>query len=271
MSDQKKPQLTEEELKNLREIHIPINLAGLRKGWQKIFYEAPFSIYQGAMRWCEGVSKRLMTGNASLLSMPVGIIIRNATRAAHNSSEGKYLYGARIAGGLAAIGAVAAGTFFGGPMLAAALPAVAGVIGSIGTYAAAGIGSLLVATTPAFTAGTLVTSSVLGIVIAGLSTVPAVANLVVAYKRSQAALKGHKLTEDQLQALEAEFDRESPSARYERQTLDQVNRGLRSLPEERRQEIFENLRADFEEAAKKKAEQEQAAVAAAAPAAKRAP
>lgn len=266
MSEQAKPQMTAEEVKALGEIHISFDLKGIVKGWNKMFYEAPFAFYQKIMRGAEGVSKKMMTGNASLLSMPVGIIIRNTARAAHNSSEGRYFFGARIVGGLTAAAAVAAGTLFGGPLLAAALPAVvSGFIGSVGSYIVAGAATALFGTTPAFTVGTLTASSLVGAAVAGLSTlIAAPVNLVVAYRRSKASMKGFKFTEKDLEDMEAEFDRESPSARYEREMLNSVHFGLRNLPADRRREVYETLKSDFAKAAERQ-EEEQTATAAAAP------
>ncbi len=272
MSDTQQKKLTAAEIDSLREIHIPINLEGLRKGWNKIFYEWPFSLYQGATRGIEGYSRKLLTGKASLLSMPVGIILRNTSRAAHNSSEGRYLYTARIVGGVAAIGAVVGATMLGGPLLAGMLPAVvSGFLGSVGTYIAAGAAAALVLPIPVFTAATLTTSTLVGGAIAALSTVPAVANLVVAARRSKFSAQGYKFSDEDVRALEERFDRESPSARYERKTLEQVTYGLSHLPENRRLEIFEGLKKDFAEAAKKKQEEEQqlTATASAVPTAKR--
>ena len=267
-TEQKK--LTAAELDSLREIHIPISLEGLKKGWNKIFYEAPFAGYQKLTRGVEGISRKLLTGKASALSMPFGIILRNTSRAAHNSSEGRYLYTSRIVGGVAAIAAVAGATLLGGPILAAALPvALSGFLGSVGTYIAAGAAAALVLPIPVFTAGTLTSASLIGGVVAVLSIVPGVANLVVAARRSKFSAKGYSFSDEDVRALEERFDRESPSARHERETMERVAYGLRDLPEAKRKEVFQSLKAEFEVAATKKETQEQVATAAAVPNAKR--
>jgi hypothetical protein len=266
-----KKQLTVAELKSLQEIHIPINLQGLIKGWKMIFHDAPFKGYQGLMRKVEGVSKKMMTGKASVISMPLGIILRNTSRAAHNSSEGRYLYTSRLVGAAASIAAVAAGTVLGAPLVTALVgTSVAGFIGSWGAYLAAGSVSALTLMTPAYTVGTLVSSTLVGAAVAAFSTVIAApVNAVIGFRRSRMAAKGYTLSEDQIQAELAEFDRESPTARYERERYHSVVAGLHMLPDTRKREIYEGLKSQFDAAAadQRDVEQPQVQATAATPAA----
>lgn len=264
MTEQNKT-LTPEQIKSLQEIKIRINVENIKKAWKWAFYEGPFSGYQKLMRGLEGVSRNMMVGKGSVLSMPAGIVLRNTVRAAHNSSEGKYLYSSRIIGGLVAAGAVVGTVLFGGPLLAAALPSVfAGSIGAAAAYGVAGIGALLALPHPVFTAATLATSSVVAAVTGAVSLfIAAPPNALIGWRRTKLASQGYKFTEKDLEAANAEFDRESPSARYEQETFSEVKSGLRNLPEDRRREVYEGLKAEFDKAAKKDDAQELTATAAA--------
>lgn len=246
--DAQKPQLTKEELNSLREIHIAINWRGFVKGWKKIFQETPFNAHQSIMRKVESVSRKMMTGNASLLGMPVGIILRNTARAMHNAIDGKHYYNSvHVVGFLGACGAVGLGMLAGGPLVAAAVGSgVAGFIGTWGAYATAGIISAAVLPIPAYTASTLISSTLMGAAVAAFSTfVAAPANLFVAFRRSQASMKGTKLTEDQIEALQTEFDRESPTLRFHRSLENRIYNAFIELPENRREDIYKTLAERF--------------------------
>lgn len=250
-----KRQLTEAELNSMKEIHISVDLKGFVKGWTKLFHDLPFNAYQGAARKLEGLSRKMMTGKASLLSMPAGIVLRNTSRAAHNASKGDYLFSSRIFGFACGCAAVAVGVIYGGPLLAAALPAaVSGFIGSAGSAVTAGALSLLVASTPAYTAGTLLFSSIVGagaLLFSALVSAPV--NLWAAYKRTEYSLKGYEVNEDQLREQLVAFDKESPLAKYNRQRLEQTKLNLRSMEEDDRKKIYADLKSQFEKAAEPEA------------------
>ena len=254
-------QLTDKELKSLSEVHVAVNLKGFLTAWDYVFNKKPFALYQGVARRMEGFSKKMMTGNASIIGMPVGIIVRNTSRAAHNLSTGRYSHIAQAAGVLAAFAAVGAATFVAGPVIASAIGL--GGFGTVVGYAAAAVASGVVLNRPAYTAGTLTTSSVIAAGVAAFSTlIAAPANLLVAFRRSRASLKGVKLTEDQLLAQQAEFDRRSPAAEYERQQEEQVRYGLASLSPAKKEKIYLSLKAEFDLATKQAAEQKPAVAAA---------
>ena len=185
-----------------------------------------------------------MTGTASLLGMPLGIILRNTSRAGYNSSKGKYLYTSRIIGGLAAAATVAAGTFFGAPFVAAALGA--GFIGTWGAYVAAGAVSALLLPIPAFTVATLASSTLVAGVVAAFSTlIAAPVNLLVAFRRSKAGIKGHKLTEDEMENLQTEFDRRSPTVKYQQDLADTITESFSKLSSTKKTEVFASLHEQF--------------------------
>lgn len=256
MSDNtQKRQLTEAELNSMKEIHISVDLKGFVKGWTKLFQDLPFNGYQSAARKLEGLSRKMMTGKASLLSMPAGIVLRNTARAAHNASKGDYLFSSKIFGFACGCAAVAAGVIFGGPVLAATLPAaVSGFIGTAGSAVTAGALSLLVASTPAYTAGALLFSSVVGAGAFLFSTlVSAPVNLLAAYKRTEYSIKGYEVTEEQLREQLTAFDRESPLAKYNRQRLEQTKLNLRSMEVDDRKKIYADLKSEFEKVAEPEA------------------
>ncbi len=247
--------LSEKDLAGLQEVKVDINLRGIVNAFKYVTYKKPFEIYHGIARRVEGASKKMMVGNASLIGMPVGIVLRNTARSAYNISdrEGRTRYSwiGNTAGGLAAMAAVGAATVFGGPIVAGMIGTGALVTG-IGYAATAAVSGILLPR-PVFTAGNLAVSTALSAVVAGVSTVIAApANLLVGYRRSKAAFKGYKMTEDQLAKQLAEFDRYSPTARYEAEAADDVRSGLSRLPHEKKFEFYTKLKEEFEGAAQPK-------------------
>ncbi|MDE2336614.1 MAG: hypothetical protein KGL10_04825, partial [Alphaproteobacteria bacterium] len=146
--------LTEEELNRLREVKISINLRGLLRVFDYVTYKGPFKVYHAIARKVEGVSKRMMVGNASLVGMPVGIVLRNAARSAYNVSNRdgatKYAWIGNVAGGLAVVGAVGASALFGGPVVAAAIGT--GWLATAAGYATATAAAGILLHRPVFTA-----------------------------------------------------------------------------------------------------------------------
>lgn len=270
MTEQNKT-LTPEQIKSLQEIKIRINFRNIAKAWKWATYTAWFQGYQKAMRGLEGVSRKLMVGKGSVLSMPAGIVLRNTVRAAHNSSEGHYKNSIPFIGGLVALGAVVGATIFGGPLLAAALPSVfAGSIGAAAAYGVTGIGALMALPYPVYTAATLTASTAVALVTGAVSLVIAAPpNALIGWRRTKLASQGYKFTEKDLEAANAEFDRESPTARYEQETFSAVKNGLARLPEDRRREVFDSLKVEFDKAAQKDQAQGVTATASAVPGAKR--
>jgi len=267
MTEAVKKELTEKELDALREIHISVDLRGLIKAWNKLFYEAPFDAYKKIALKVEGVSRKMMTGNASVLGMPMGIVLRNTSRAAYHSAKGDTFYSSRIIGGVAAAAAIVASSLFGAPYIAAAaiaagafvgaplfaataVAAVGSFLGTIGTFAAMGVASMLLLPVPVFTAATLLSSTIVAGAVAAFSgLVAAPVNLLVAWRRSKASLQGVKLTEDDMEKLQTEFDRQSPNVRYQQDMVWTVTNGLDALPPAEKQKIYLSLQAEFGAAA----------------------
>jgi hypothetical protein len=240
-------QLTEKELRQLQEVQVKINLKGLFKAWDWVTKKKPFEIYQTVTRKVEGKSKKLMVGNASALGMPIGIVLRNTSRAGHNLSTGRYGHLAQVVGGAAVLGGILGGIIAGGPVIAGAL-GLSGIASAVG-YIAGGIAGTLL-WKPVYTAATLAASTVGAAASAVFSTlISAPANLLVGLRRSKASLKGIKLTEEQLAAQQEAFDRRSPSAQYAREQEDNVRVGLSRISKAKKEQIYLDLKAEFEPAA----------------------
>lgn len=105
MSDPKK--LTQTQIDSAKEVVIPVTLRGLAEGWRKITYKAPVRLYKRITRKVDDVaiSKPMRNGFLAALTMPVSIMARNGSRAAHNLADGHYKHTAHALGGVAAAGA----------------------------------------------------------------------------------------------------------------------------------------------------------------------
>ena len=241
-------QLTDKEIESLREVKVSLNIKGLVKGWKKLFYKAPFDAYQAVARKVEATSKKMMTGAASFVSFPLGIILRNTSRAAYKTSQySAYGFAPRTVGVLAAAAAGAAITWFGTPIIAGAIGL--GILGTgLGGLAAATIGALSL--TPVFSAATLATSTAIAAGAAAFSTaISAPLNLIVGLRRSKASLKGVKLTEDQIAAQVEAFDRKSPTVKYHSELTEQARYALANLPQAKRNELLSEFNAAQKKAA----------------------
>ncbi|MBI1214437.1 MAG: hypothetical protein GC185_01300 [Alphaproteobacteria bacterium] len=248
MSDKK---LDQHQLESAKEIVIPINIRGLAKGLTKICYEAPVDLYKKITRKVDdlAVNKRMRQGFFAFATMPLSIMLRNGSRAAHQLADGKYKNSAQVVGGIGGAGAgwwVAGKALFG--VLATHMPVAVGVVGKIGAVAIAGAVSLPVVI-PAFMVGTLATATVVGAAITALSVVPAVANVKSGLKRTFYRVKGVKdVNFDSDAALEA-IKNDSLSSRYERETYSRVSRDLHYMSEEGQKDIYERLKEKFGKAA----------------------
>lgn len=250
-------ELSKKELDALREFHISLNWRGLKKAVRKVTYELPFAGFQNACLFVEGVSRKLtMNTKPSWWQLPVGITLRNTSRAMYNSSADRYWLLPRLVGGVltagaiigfvglvaapaVAAGVVAAGamaglnlatagsaiSIFGLPVLAAgaavttaAAATTAGfltTLGALTTFALVGIPVATLAAYPVFTVATLAASTTIGAIIAPLSAVASLLNIPAGIRRARAAKKGVELSPQQIDALQTEFDRESPFASLE--------------------------------------------------------
>ncbi|MDD9901528.1 MAG: hypothetical protein OXT65_11150 [Alphaproteobacteria bacterium] len=178
--------------------------------------------------------------------MPTGIILRNSTRAAHNSSDGRYAHSSQAMG---VVGAGAAWWMLGGLVASklGAIPLIAGTVGKWGAIAGAAILTSPV-TIPAFTASLLASATIVGTVAAAASTIPAIANLPPAVMRTIDRLRGIKYTPEELKEIEIAFDRNSPSAKYERDQLTEVQYAVRNLSNDNRRTVYQSLKKEFDKA-----------------------
>lgn len=271
MADNK---LDQHQIESRKEIVIPITLKGLAIGYGKLAYEAPIGLYQRALRGLDNLAihKNMRNGYTAVLSMPLGIMLRNGARAAHNLVDSKYKYTSQWLGGTVGAGGA---WWVAGKALASALsthvPLLATVGGKIATTAIAAALSAPVVV-PAFTIGAVAFATVIGAATAAISVIPAAVNLKSGLLRTLDRFKGIKGVNYDDAATEAEIMQKSLSSKYDREQYAKVTGGLRYLSEEGQKDIYEGLKAKFEKAANQTAPQApaqapQVAQAAAAPAA----
>jgi len=271
MADNK---LDQHQIESRKEIVIPITLKGLAIGYSKIAYEAPVALFQKLARGLDNLAihKNMRNGYGAVVTMPLGIMLRNGARAAHNLVDSKYKYTSQWLGGTVGAGGA---WWVAGKALATALtshvPLLATVGGKIATTAVAAVLSAPIVV-PAFTVGAIAFATAIGVGITALSTVPAVVNLKSGLLRTLDRVKGIKGVNYDDAAAEAEIVQKSLSSRYDREQYAKVTGGLRYLSEEGQKDIYESLKAKFEKAANQNAPQApaqapQVAQAAAAPAA----
>lgn len=198
-------ELSKDKASSRMEIIIPITPRDLWKGLTKIFVDAPNNGLAWIGEKSEKFSRWLMSGRASIISMPAGIMLRNGARATMNMTDTSgdmsiWAGGARLIGGLSAAAALwFGGTFIGGALAATGVGAT--ITGAVGAWGTLATGLVIAApiVLPAFgvtTAAAVIASAAL---ITGLSVVPAVANLHVAFKRTIDAWKGIKYDDTILQ------------------------------------------------------------------------
>src|SRR5690606_26829066 len=174
----KTPALADDKIASRREVEIQINLRGLAKAYRKFFHDWPQNGFLAGARKLDSLSKKMMTGKAAVVTMPLGLMARNAARVAHNMAEGR----CGILRGLVSTVGAGAGWLALGYTAFGALSGIAAVAGTVGTVGAAIGAAVLTAPVllPAFTASTILGATVVGLGAAALSTVPAVANIGVA-------------------------------------------------------------------------------------------
>lgn len=255
--------LAEDKLASRREVEIQINLRGLAKAYTKFFHEWPMRGFLSAARKMDDTSKKMMTGKAAIIGMPLGLMMRNSARVAHNLAEGRY----GILRGLVSTVGAGAGWAALGYAAFGALSGVAAIAGTVGTVGAAIGAAVLTAPIilPAFTISTILAAKVGGISAAALSTIPAVANIGVAFRRSVDAFKGVKYDEE---ALKSKLDEGSVSSEYEAREFRRLSNGISYLPEDKQRKIYEGLKKRFDTVAEKPQAQEEAAPVFAKPQAK---
>lgn len=251
-----------------REVHIPINLKGLYNGYTKIFFDAPVNAFDWLTRNIERATKKMTTGFAAAVTLPLGIMTRNAATVANQTLNteregrgGKYSGWGSFG---AVVGAGAAMWFTG-----AAIFAKIGLVSSIGNIGAAVVAGVLAAPiiAPALAVGMVATAALMGVGAFALSTVPAVANIRVGISRTWDRIRGVKYSPEMLQQLSVEASRDSISTQHDEEKLRQTLSKVSSLPEESQLNILGRLQHKFKDALEKKKEAEEKAAATAAPAA----
>ena len=251
-------QLDERQLESRKEVIIPIKLRELYKAYIKAAYDKPIDLVKGIARKVDdfSVAKRMRTGLLAVVTMPLGIITRNSSRAAHYVAEEKF---PGTAGGV--VGAAAA-WWFGGKMafgyLTTQAPVIAGIasqagvlgaIAKIGTLVATAAISGLVILPPAFMIGTVATAIAGAAVIGVLSTVPAAFNLKSGFLRTMDRLRGIKGVDYDGAKEEQEISYNSLSARNERKEFSEMSWKIRGLTDEHQKQIFDTLKEKFDTAA----------------------
>jgi len=254
--------LNQHQIESRKEIVIPITLKGLAQGYAKLAYEKPVNLYKWVATKIDSLAihKNMRNGHLAAVTLPLGIMLRNGTRAAHNLADGKYLKGvSQWLGGTVGAGGA---WFVAGKALAATLtsnvPLLATVGGKIATTAVAAAVSFPVVV-PAFMVGTLAMATVIGVGITALSSLPAVLNIKTGILRSFDRFKGIKGVNYDDPAAEAEITNNSLKSRRDRQQYSEVANGLRYLSEEGQKGIYESLKAKFDAAANQNAPQQQPA------------
>lgn len=235
--------LEDSKIESRKEIVIPITLRGLAKGYSKIFHKAPLNLYQTITRKLDKWHQPMMTGMASILSMPLGIMIRNGSRAANRASKDDW-NAASLTG---AVGAGAA-WWIAGKAAFAGITSYLGVAGTAGSIASGVAAAVVTAPVlaPAFTAGILLGSTAIGAAAFTLSTIPAVVNLPVAAKRTMDRIKGYNYDQKE---IEEELTKDSLETKYQVSQYRKAQSIISYLDDENKKKIFVDLKKQFETAA----------------------
>lgn len=225
-----------------REIPFRIDLQGIIKAYEQIFHDAPMNAFRWAARKTDGLAQKMLMSGFAAVSMPLGIMLRNGARVAHEANKGRW-YAPGISGVVGSLSAwyVAGGWLFG---KLAGLSLVSGTVGSVGAVIGAAVATSPIVV-PAFTAGALAGSAALGAAAFALSVFPAAVNLPRAVLRTWDSLRGVRYSEEQLKKLETILDRESLAHDYEQENFYRVQSGLRYLSKENKEKLYRSLSEEF--------------------------
>lgn len=239
-------ELGKDKINSRSEVHIPITLKGLYKGYQKIFFDTPTDAYEWMTRKLEAGSKKMMSGLFSAVTLPLGIMVRNASTVAHDTMNED----GRKFGWIGSVGA-AAGAMAAWWMAGSLLFAKLAVAGTVSKIVAIGGAAVLTAPiiAPALAAGVILASTVMGVGAFALSTLPAVANLRVGILRTWDSIRGVKYDKETLDALHKELSKDSISTRHEQKKYDDAVHSVMYLPKDGQMKIFESLKSKFAVAA----------------------
>jgi hypothetical protein len=248
-------------MESAKEIVIPIRPKELYEAYAKAVYDKPVSWYQSLAKGIDAISinKRMRTGVNAVLTMPLAIIGRNGARAAHTLADGQWKRPSQVIGGgvgAAAAWWVAGKAAFGWLTTAApgisAVASQAGLLGGVmkvGAAIVAAVTSGLIVTPIAFMVGTLAAATAGAVVVAAVSTLPALLNVKAGLKRTIFRLKGVKDVDFDGPEEEKAINYDSLRARDERKTFGEMSWKLNSLTDEHQKEIFDKLKDKFEAAA----------------------
>ena len=239
--------LTNAELESRKEVPVQLNLKGIVKGYRELFYDVPVKFLEKASRKTENATKHMMTGFGAVITMPLGIVVRNSVRNFHESvrKDGKYDGWGKF-GGVA--GAAAGWGLSGYALYGAGLAAtgIAGTIGSVGVGIGAAVVTGLLVTVPAFTVGVLAAGVLAAAGTGVLSTVLAAPrNIKNAWQRTKDRFQGIK---HDVNKLEPDWDKYSLQGQYEERTFNKANRAVHYLNEDQQKKIYDTLKEKFEAA-----------------------
>lgn len=253
MADTKK--LDERAMESRKEVIIPIRLRELYKAYVTATFDKPIEWMQKLARGVDSVAvnKRMRTGVQAVVTMPLGIILRNSARSANWVAEKK------APGVITGVVGSAAAWWFGGKMAYAwatthvpvlsTLATQTGVIASVAkvaTLAATTVLTGFAVVPPALMIGTAAAALAGAAVIATLSTVPAVFNLKTGLLRSLDRLRGIKGVDYDGAKEEQEISYNSLQARNERKLYSEISWKVRNLTDEHQKEIFDSLKEKFD-------------------------
>ena len=254
--------LSDRQRESRKEIVIPIRPKELYKAYADWITEKPVEGYKAVARFADSIAtpKRMRTGFTAVVKLPLGIMGRNAARAAH------YVADKKLPGGIGGVlGAGAAWWFAGKAAFAwattsapglAAVASQAGVIGAatkIATLVGTTVLTGLAVVPPAFMIGTIVTATAAAAVIGVASVVPALINIKTGILRTVDRFKGIKGVDYDGQKEEEEITYNSLRAREERRLYNDIGWKVDRLSEEHQKELFTRLTEKFGKAAEKAA------------------
>lgn len=240
--------MKKDQIQSRTEVVIPITLRGLWKGLEKITIEAPMDLFAFFARKTEALSQVMMTGHMALVSMPLGLMLRNGSRVTHSivEKEGRNSWGNVAAATFGFVGAAGA-WWLAGNALAGTLATTTfgGAVGGIGTFIAAAIISSPVML-PAAGVSIVGAGLVFGAATTVLSLVPAVANIGVGFNRMIDAWKGVKYDEKALKDAQEAFKKGSSIYSYEQRKIEKTHEAVYRLPTEERKKLYESLSLEFQ-------------------------
>lgn len=237
--------LTEKEIESAKEIVIPIRPKELWNAYTKYIYEKPLEGMRYLAKKIDdaAVSKHLRSGPLAWLTMPIGIIGRNSSRAFHHLANGKYLHTAEwLGGGAAALTA----WYVAGSALAGTLgnTFVAAVGGKIATTAIAAAVAFPVVV-PAAMVGVAALSATIAAGIAVLSLGPGALNFISGARRAKFWAQGVRDVDYDGEKEKKEIDYNSLRAIEERKMYNDISWKVHSLTDEHQKEIFDKLSEKF--------------------------